>query len=95
VGAVSRVSELSRNACREDFEKRFTVGVMVDNCERAYLSLIAARTAKRGSKTGAHRHTISLGVDNAEPGITAMAGLPAKSTEASAKFLVCGLMLSF
>ncbi len=60
----------------EDFEKRFTFGVMADNYERTYLSLIAARTARRGSKTGAHRHSSSASVDNAEEGITAIAALP-------------------
>lgn len=41
VASIKRVGELSRAACRETFEKRFTAEIMVNNYERIYRGLIA------------------------------------------------------
>jgi hypothetical protein len=45
VSAVHKVRDLSRRACRDEFERRFTTEVMADNYERVYYDL-----------TGVHRH---------------------------------------
>jgi glycosyltransferase involved in cell wall biosynthesis len=43
VAATNRVEKLSREACREEFERRFTVGSMVDRYEEVY-HLVMGRT---------------------------------------------------
>jgi glycosyltransferase involved in cell wall biosynthesis len=40
VSAVERVAGLSREACRKEFEQRFTVEIMADRYERVYRKLI-------------------------------------------------------
>ena len=50
VTAIRKIDELSRVACRETFEKRFTAEIMVDNYERIYRGLI-----ERHSQTAAAR----------------------------------------
>jgi glycosyltransferase involved in cell wall biosynthesis len=39
VDAVKKIDQLSRRACRDEFERRFTVEVMAANYERAYYQL--------------------------------------------------------
>jgi glycosyltransferase involved in cell wall biosynthesis len=45
VAAVNRVPGLSREACRKEFEQRFTVEIMVDRYEQVYRKLIEANNA--------------------------------------------------
>jgi glycosyltransferase involved in cell wall biosynthesis len=40
VAAVKKVETISRAACREEFERRFTVQVMADNYERVYREML-------------------------------------------------------
>jgi glycosyltransferase involved in cell wall biosynthesis len=40
VAAVKKVGSLSREACREEFERRFSVEVMAEKYERIYRELI-------------------------------------------------------
>ena len=40
VDALNRVSSLSRHACREEFEARFTTDIMATRYESVYYSLI-------------------------------------------------------
>ncbi|MDO8434031.1 MAG: glycosyltransferase family 4 protein [Candidatus Binatus sp.] len=44
--AVTRVDELSRENCRAEFERRFTVETMVDRYEHVYRELISRRDLK-------------------------------------------------
>jgi glycosyltransferase involved in cell wall biosynthesis len=46
VQAVSRISSLSRERCRAEFESRFTAGVMAANYERIYYQLIENRRTR-------------------------------------------------
>ncbi len=69
VAAVKKAGRLSREACRGEFERRFTVEVMADNYERIYRGILmawggAGRTA-RGRK-GQERLT-----DSCNPGSAA------------------------
>jgi len=48
VRAVHRLPELSRSACREEFERRFVSSVMAQNYERIYHQLIKSRRASAG-----------------------------------------------
>ena len=45
VSAVKRVSGLSRQACRKEFEQRFTVEIMADRYEQVYRKLIEHRNS--------------------------------------------------
>jgi hypothetical protein len=45
IRAVPRVASLSRDACRRDFEKRFTSRRMAKNYTRLYAEVLAARSA--------------------------------------------------
>jgi len=46
VKAVRRIGGLSRRACRQEFETRFTAAVMAANYERIYYDLVAACRAR-------------------------------------------------
>jgi glycosyltransferase involved in cell wall biosynthesis len=67
VAALGRVDRLSRRQCRQEFEQRFNVEVMVDQYERIYAQLIdaaAARPAWKGpalSSDGPDRDSIVTG----------------------------------
>jgi glycosyltransferase involved in cell wall biosynthesis len=45
--AVHKVRDLSRQTCRDEFERRFTTEVMADNYERVYYDLTDLRYAQR------------------------------------------------
>jgi glycosyltransferase involved in cell wall biosynthesis len=48
VAAVQKIRDLSRRACRDEFERRFTAEVMADNYERVYYQLADTyRSAQR------------------------------------------------
>lgn len=55
VSAVRQAPELSRAACRADFEERFTVARMADNYERLYQRLITDACTRRNERDGATR----------------------------------------
>jgi hypothetical protein len=47
-GAVRKLHDISRRACRDEFERRFTAEVMADNYEQVYYRLAdMSRTAQR------------------------------------------------
>jgi glycosyltransferase involved in cell wall biosynthesis len=54
VAAVAKVDRLSRRKCRQEFERRFSVEVMVDKYERIYRNLIDA-AANREAWSGPAR----------------------------------------
>jgi hypothetical protein len=57
IAAVHKIEGLSRQRCREEFESRFTVEVMVDQYERVFRRLVEEGRGKslvrsmRGAKT--------------------------------------------
>lgn len=53
VSAARRVGSLSRERCRQEFEKRFTVETMIDNYERVYRQLIEEAAQRRRSRPAA------------------------------------------
>jgi glycosyltransferase involved in cell wall biosynthesis len=69
VAAVERVSQISREACRADFESRFTVEMMATNYEQVYRQVLATASdrARLGSRVGlevngsSHLHQASAG----------------------------------
>jgi glycosyltransferase involved in cell wall biosynthesis len=62
VQVVRRIPELSREACRRDFEERFSVARMADQYERLYERLIAAAAGKRrGQRVDASATTSARG----------------------------------
>jgi glycosyltransferase involved in cell wall biosynthesis len=52
VAATKRVEELSRAACRKEFEARFTVETMVDRYEDAYHRVMEGTQAHRSERAG-------------------------------------------
>jgi glycosyltransferase involved in cell wall biosynthesis len=52
VGAVKKLSDISRRKCREEFEARFTVEVMARNYERVYYHLTESRCVAREAESG-------------------------------------------
>lgn len=63
VGAVRKVGDISRRACRDEFESRFTSAVMAANYERTYYQLIDAY------RTGAWRNGARAGRGVAEAAV--------------------------
>ncbi len=56
VAAVKRIDSISRDGCRQEFERRFTVETMADNYERVYRRLIAeAKERATAAPTAAHQ----------------------------------------
>jgi glycosyltransferase involved in cell wall biosynthesis len=51
VGAVRKLSDISRRKCREEFEERFTVEVMAANYERVYYHLAETWRTTRQRKS--------------------------------------------
>jgi hypothetical protein len=49
VAAVRKARDLSRRACRDEFERRFTVEVMAENYETVYYQLAAAHRTSQQS----------------------------------------------
>jgi glycosyltransferase involved in cell wall biosynthesis len=52
VDSIRKVESLSREACRREFETRFTAETMVDGYERVYRTLIALKETGRDSLRG-------------------------------------------
>jgi glycosyltransferase involved in cell wall biosynthesis len=57
VTAVKSIDELSRERCRNEFEKRFTVEIMVDRYEQVYRQLIDQAGRKSSEKPETVRQT--------------------------------------
>ena len=56
VAAVHKVRDLSRRACRDEFEKRFTAEIMAENYEKVYYQLADIRqTAQRSAAQSRHK----------------------------------------
>jgi glycosyltransferase involved in cell wall biosynthesis len=68
VSAVRRVAGLSREACRKEFEQRFTVEIMADRYEQVYRKLIEENSGRplNGSASVAQSADFSVGAKNFE-----------------------------
>ncbi|HJU10850.1 MAG TPA: glycosyltransferase family 4 protein [Candidatus Binataceae bacterium] len=62
VDAVQRISSVSREQCRAEFETRFTASVMAANYERIYCQLIDNRRIRTGQNGGRPASEISGGI---------------------------------
>jgi glycosyltransferase involved in cell wall biosynthesis len=66
VSAVKRVAGLSREACRKQFEQRFTVEIMADRYERVYRKLIEENKGRTRNASGTIVPSIDLPVARQE-----------------------------
>jgi hypothetical protein len=57
VDAVHKVRDIPRRACRDEFERRFTVEVMADNYEQVYYRLADMRRKAQATAVR-HKNTI-------------------------------------
>ncbi|MGH7932465.1 MAG: glycosyltransferase family 4 protein [Candidatus Binataceae bacterium] len=58
--AVNKIEELSRAACREEFENRFTAEIMVDQYEQVYRKLIEQSRRRPLGKSKEAYHQVAL-----------------------------------
>jgi glycosyltransferase involved in cell wall biosynthesis len=65
--AVDRIGEISREACRKEFDSRFTAEVMAANYERVYRRLAESSTLSKTSRPRG-RATLRLHLGN-HPGV--------------------------
>jgi glycosyltransferase involved in cell wall biosynthesis len=66
VSAVERVESLSREACRKEFEQRFTVEIMADRYEQVYRKLIEENKGRTRNGWGATVSSIDFSVAHEE-----------------------------
>jgi glycosyltransferase involved in cell wall biosynthesis len=60
VAAVGKVSHLSRERCRQEFEERFTVDIMVDSYEEVYQQLIGRNRTTLFGKSNEIRYPAQI-----------------------------------